>query len=101
MSYDNKFNLDQFRRWMRKDQKEHIVDRPPTNESDLMGTYVISKVPLTKLLEKIKCENDLEDIASEFSEDGGEIINTEEKMFEIQVPSGETFTILRYYVKRG
>jgi hypothetical protein len=98
-SSDHKFCLDNFKRWMKEQNRDHMMDRPET--PSLVGTYVESKVGVKKLVAKMVTEgNNLEELAIEFRESGGRIAEVDGKNFLIEVGAG-AFYLNRFYVRRG
>lgn len=64
-----------------------------------IGLYVESKIGMKKLISKINLEEgSIENIAKEFIDDGGQIVETNDNYFLIKVNSG-SFYINRTYVK--
>jgi hypothetical protein len=98
MSDSDKFSLDNFKRWMKGHNEEHTLDKP---KSGLVGTFVTSKVGVRKLVDKMVTEgSNLEEIAIDFRESGGKIVEVDGKNLVIEVATG-LFTINRYYIRRG
>lgn len=96
------FNLDDFKRWMRKTE-EKTLDEGEIFErkSKLIGIEVESKIEEDRLLAKIEVEDGYpEELAFEFSENGGTISEVEGKKFLIEVDSG-SFFIHRALVTRS
>lgn len=63
-----------------------------------IGNPVKSKVSEGKLLEKVECSDDAEQLIAEFKADGGTVIAIEGKRVHVEVDSGEFF-IPRFCVK--
>ena len=100
MSYDNKFSLDTFKRWMKDHKDDHQIESiKPKN--GLIGVCVESKIGLKRFVAKISSDDgNVQELAQEFVENGGTIADTEDKTFLIEVDSG-SFRIHRCYVKRA
>lgn len=97
------FNLDEFKRWMRNTEdasspnKAEIFDK----KSKLVGVNVEPKIEENRLLAKIKVEEGHpEELALEFSENGGTISDVVGKKFLIEVETG-SFFIHRALVSRS
>jgi hypothetical protein len=83
---------------MKDHQHEHILEKP---SGGLVGTTVESKVSVRKLVEMMETEtSNLEEMAIEFKESGGRVVDVSGKQFEIEVSSG-SFRLNRYYVRRA
>lgn len=95
----SRLSLDDFKKWMKENPTDApLIERP---KNPLIGIQVESKIPLKRLAAKILDQNgNLEEIVSDFSKNGGTIIETEDKRFCIEVKSG-TFYIHRAYVARA
>jgi hypothetical protein len=94
-----KFSLDDFKKWM----KEHPSNQPCLDKpkNPLIGIQVESKISEKRLLVKIEEQSgDLNKIVQEFIDNGGIIVESEDKRFCIKVDSG-TFYIHRAYVTRA
>ena len=63
-----------------------------------IGNPVKPKVSEGKLLEKIECEDDAEQLVAEFKAKGGTVLFVEGKKVHVEVESGE-FLIPRFCVK--
>ena len=63
-----------------------------------IGNPVKPKVSEGKLLEKIECDNDAEQLVAEFKAEGGTVLSIEDKKVHVEVESGE-FLIPRFCVK--
>lgn len=97
-------SLNEFKNWLgeQKDlggyftiNRAKIVD----DESEkFVGKSCRSKVSENKLLERIKTDEDAEQIVREFLEEGGTVLGIEGKNIQIEVESG-TFTLPRFCVK--
>lgn len=102
MYYNDKFSLDNFRKWMKDNKEDHQID-PLKPQNGLIGMCVESKASQTKLESKITTEEeeiDIEELAYDFAENGGVIVGTEDATFMIEVGSG-IFSIHKCYVKQA
>jgi len=63
-----------------------------------IGNRVKSKVSEGKLIEKIECDDDAEQLVAEFKLNGGTVLSVEGKKVHVEVDSGE-FIIPRFCVK--
>jgi hypothetical protein len=63
-----------------------------------IGNAVKPKVSEGKLLERIECDDDAEQLVAEFKSDGGTVVAIEGKRVHVEVDSGEFF-IPRFCVK--
>ena len=92
------FSLDDFKRWMRHQKGPEPLNKPKRHK-DVLGTWVESKIGVRRLLDVMTSEvGDLEEIAVEFKQDGGTILDVDGKNFLIEVKHG-TFIIPRHYVR--
>ena len=72
----------------------------PKRYKDIIGTHVESKVVSKKLIDHITSENeDLYNLAVDFKNDGGTILDVDGKNFLIEVYSGQ-FYIPRHFVRK-
>lgn len=95
---EHNFSLDDFKKWMRKHDDEPKMER---QAASLVGITVEAKVSARKIAEKMQTEDgDTEELAIEFVNYGGTILDVDGKNFLIEVDSG-TFHILRNYVRRA
>jgi len=100
MSSNPTFSFDDFRKWMKdqNDQGDSHIKRP---KKSLIGTIIESKVSLKKLISKMDLdEGDSYEVACDFHENGGTIVQVDGKNFLIEVDSG-LFYIRRVYVRRN
>lgn len=94
------FSLDDFKRWMRTHDSEEEVCAKETRQSNLVGIQVESKLDEDRIQAKMKDANGLvEDLASEFFENGGIVADVNGKYFLIEIDAG-SFFIHRAYVRR-
>jgi len=92
-------SLDDFKKWM--EEQEQTV--PPEAEEALANTGydVQSKIPLKRLRTRIEIEEgDEQEICADFLENGGTVIDTDNKRLMIEVSCG-SFSIHRMYVERS
>jgi maltodextrin utilization protein YvdJ len=81
----------------------HQDDETPQMEyKSLVGVSVESKVSAKKIAEQMTPDDDstAQELAIDFKENGGTIIETDGKDFRIEVDSG-SFFIARNYVRRA
>lgn len=100
--FDYGFPIDEFKRWMKDHSAEHedIFDKPKAGKK-FVGTAIKSKVGLRKLLSKMQPESgNLDELALDFVNENGTIIDVDGRMFLVEVSSGE-FYIERHYVRRA
>ena len=69
------------------------------NEDSIVGTKVESKISFDKLLKRMQTDEDEEEVAHDFKENGGTIIESHGHEFLIEVESG-SFIIHKMYVKK-
>lgn len=93
-------SLDDFKKWMRNKGDVEPLQKPKRYK-DLIGIRVESKVTSKKLIENINSDNedDLYNLAVDFKNDGGIILDVDGKNFLIEVDSGQ-FHIPRHFVKK-
>lgn len=90
-------SLDDFKKWI----KEQAPYEEPVAINHLIGTMVESKVGLSKLLTKTEVEEgDEETICEDFLENGGTILDIDDKHVLIEVSAGQ-FTIHRAYIRKS
>jgi hypothetical protein len=97
------FSVHEFKNWMA--QQPNMSDffdlKMEQNDADneLVGREVGAKVSLNKLIQKIHTdEGDVEELAADLAENGGIILDVEEKNLLVEVDSG-CFYIPRFCVK--
>lgn len=91
------FSLDNFKKWMESNPEQ---GKKPISE-DLIGTQVQSKVSYNKLMNKIELEEGIEeDVCTDFFEEGGIIVDVEDKQYLIEVASGK-FYLHKSYVEKN
>ena len=94
---NEKFSFNDFKRWIKSQESQQ--DTRSVCRS-VLGTWVESKINMKKLMDKMSSETgDVEELALDFKNDGGIIVDVEGKDFFIEVDSG-IFSIPRNYVKR-
>jgi len=98
---EHRFSLEHFKKWMRNqdpsDEPSGITRRP----KPFVGVAVESKIDTERLLAKMDAnEGVAEDLAERFMEDGGTIIDVDDKTFLIEVDGG-SFNIHRCYVRKA
>lgn len=99
MSSYSVFNLDNFKKWM-KDHHNEVpsMDKPAANP--VVGLHVEPKIGVSRLVSKMEADStNLEELATDFHENGGTIADVEGKDFVIEVASGN-FRINRAYVRK-
>lgn len=97
-----KLSLDDFKNWL-SEQKEssnsfNFSKEPEDPNERFIGKEARTKVCESKLLERIRTNQDSEQLVQEFMEEGGIVLSVKGKKVELQVESGE-FTIPRFCVK--
>lgn len=96
MSY---FSPDDFKKWLKQQDSEPASHSKKSR--DVIGMTVESKVTSRKLASVMEAEQgDACDLAVDFRENNGVIIDTDGKRFLIEVESG-TFFIPRQYVSEA
>jgi hypothetical protein len=99
MSKKPSFSLFGFKKWIseQKDLSEFFdVDDV---DSGIIGESINSRVSPKKLMIKSKPgEGELEDLVEEFANDGGIVLESNEKYFLVEVSSGN-FYVPKFYVK--
>jgi hypothetical protein len=102
MGCNQRFSLDSFKKWMSEtDSQSHSMKRPEEEGHSPVGKMVESKIGFNKLLSKMSAKSsNLEEMALEFKESGGRIVDVEGKDFLIEVSSG-CFNIHRIFVKKS
>jgi hypothetical protein len=93
------FSFDDFKKWIEKqDPDEAQMEKKHYRYS---GTTVESKVSVRKIVSKMEeNEGDGYEVARDFFENGGVIVESEDKRFLIEVNSG-SFYIHRMYVSKS
>lgn len=93
------FNFDDFKKWMNNQEDKSSSRKNKKNTFE--GISVESKVGVSKLVSKIQ-ESDVSvyEIAKDFFENGGVIVESEDKNFLIQTDLGN-FSIHRSYIRRS
>ena len=95
-------SLNDFKNWLSEQQGMseffNISKDPEDPNERFVGKEVRPKVSEGKLLERIKTEEDAEQLVQEFIEDGGVVLSIEGKKVNIQVESGE-FALPRFCVR--
>lgn len=95
-----KFSLDDFKKWMESQKDDHEEPKQPRKVSELIGIQVESKVSERKLIAKMVVEDgEPDDIALDFINEGGTIVDVNGRNFLIEVESG-TFYIERHCIRR-
>lgn len=92
------FTLDDFRNWMNKQ-----MDQPSSKckRHELIGQQVESRISLKKLTSKIKSEEgDISEMAQDFQDYGGLVLNVHNNTATIEVDSG-SFLIHKGYLKKS
>jgi hypothetical protein len=91
------FSLDDFKKWM-KDNGDFSIDN--FERRSVEGTLVESKISNRKLAEKIIVEEgELHDIVVDFQENGGTVVEVNDRNLLVRVATG-LFYIPRKYVVR-
>ncbi len=96
----NKYrSISDFKNWFsdQKGMSDFFNFQADPNEK-YIGNPVKPKVSEGKLLERIECEEDAEQLIAEFKAEGGTVISIEDKKVQVEVDSGE-FLIPRFCVK--
>lgn len=93
---DDKFSLENFKRWMSECKREVRLNQT----SKLIGLLVESKINYKRIPRHVLAyEGDLKEIIEEFKDSGGRIIAVEDINFLIETDSGN-FKIHRCYVRK-
>ena len=102
MGCNQRFSLDSFKKWMSETNTLSSSMKRPENESySPIGKMVESKIGFNKLLAKMSAKSsNLEEMALEFKESGGRVVEAEGKEFLIEVRSG-CFNIHRIFIKKS
>ena len=92
------FNLEEFKKWL-SEQKDETTDTH--FQSRLIGLEVESKLHSARRVAKNieSYDGDLHEIAVNFVDGGGRIIDVDDKMFYVETDGG-SFTIHRCFVKK-
>ena len=96
----NKLSLDDFKHWMETHQEEHHMERP---RDSFIGICVEPKSTLSpkRLMTKMQTdEENLSEIAADFQQYGGVVVDVDGMNFMIEVDSGK-FSIHRCYVTKS
>lgn len=100
MTQDDYLSLDNFKKWMRSQEKS----KPPTTNNwhkTHVGITVESKLPAKRLALKIRVEEgEVVALSKDFAEHGGTVVDVDDKHFLVEVSQG-TFFIHRGYVKKS
>lgn len=92
-------SISDFKDWLSEQQgmSDFFNIQMDANEK-YIGNPVKPKVSAEKLLEKIECDNDAEQLVEEFKLEGGTVLAIEDKKVHVEVDSGD-FVIPRFCVK--
>lgn len=86
-------SINDFKNWLSEQNGMseffNISKDPEDPNERFIGSEVRPKVSEGKLLEKVKTDQDAEQLVQEFVEDGGIVLSIEGKKVNIQVESGE------------
>lgn len=97
---DDKFSLDNFKKWMRHDKSIAPKMKMERTEETFIGLEVEPKISIKRLSSVIEIDNGLtEEVIADFKKNGGRITSVEGKNFMIECDSG-SFVIARHYVTR-
>ena len=100
MSKKADFSLDNFKKWMEEQSTEKSPIESENSNMSFIGVQVEPKIGFKKLISKIEIdEGDEEEVCNEFLEDGGVIVDCEDKEFLVEVNSGK-FYINRSYIRK-
>ncbi len=88
------FSLSDFKKWMNHQQKDESPKR------DIIGLKVESKISTRKLVARMETDDNAEELAVEFKENGGIVSEIDGNKLLIEVDSG-SFIIHRMHVKRA
>lgn len=95
---DDKFSLDNFKRWIRNDKG--MAPKMNRRTETLEGVEVESKISAKRLAGVIEVEDGaVEEVAVDFQENGGRIASVDGKRFLIECEAG-SFFVARHYVTR-
>ena len=102
MGNNHKFSLDNFKKWMKEHHEEQTtMSQRPDENGSIIGTLVESKIGVGRLITKMEADgSNLEELAIDFRENGGQVTDVEGKDFVIEVASG-CFRLHRAFVKRA
>ncbi len=90
------FSIHEFKKWMDQNARNQFN----LDKRTCIGVEVEPKLPLRRMVSKMEREEgDLIDVAREFKENGGVIIESDENYFMIEVKNG-SFLVPRSYVRR-
>lgn len=94
---NKKFSFSDFKKWI-SEQK----DKPKKVTEDIVGSKIESKVSLNRLVKKIEeNEGDKEELATDFSNNGGIVVDEDaDHNLLVEVDSG-SFLIPRFFVKKS
>jgi hypothetical protein len=91
------FSLNDFKKWMshQPSQKKH-------HRHELIGFQVESKIGIKRLVTKMETtdENDIQEMAKDFKQYGGIVLEAHQDNLLIEVDSG-CFTIPKYFVRKA
>jgi hypothetical protein len=98
---EEKFSPDNFKKWLNSHGNENYSMSRIKFKNSLIGVCVESKINSKRLMCKMEAETEnLSEMAEDFCENGGKIIEVDEKHFIIEVSKGQ-FSIHRCYVKKA
>lgn len=88
------FSLSDFKKWMTNQQKDE------SQEKDIIGLKVESKISIRKLVTRMETDDNVDELAKEFKENGGVISEIDGNKLLIELDSG-SFIIHKMHVKRS
>jgi hypothetical protein len=99
---DKRFTLQDFKNWLSHQDMSNFFNlnmESQTKEDEYVGRHAKARVCESKLLEKIKCDDeDPQSLVQDFVKNGGEITSIEGKMLYIETNTG-SFSLPRFCVK--
>lgn len=100
MGFGHKFSLDNFKKWMKEHHDEvHVMGRPDSLTP--LGKYMKPKIGVNRLVQHMDSDiSNLEEMAIEFKESGGRVVDIEGEEFVIEVNAG-CFKINRMFLKKS
>lgn len=97
--HEPSFSLNDFKKWMASQTDK--PSRKSRNHAEIVGTMIESKISVKRLISKmIVDEGDTRELAEEFKEHGGVILDSDkDENLLIEVDSG-TFSLPKFFVRK-
>jgi hypothetical protein len=98
--FNNEYSVDGFRKWIKNNDQEPFKFTNKNSKDNLIGMELVSKLSLENVIRHMDAKDgNIDELAAEFCEQGGSVIEVKGKTFLIELDSG-SFTIKRCFVKK-